>query len=176
MAGISSGDGGAAEVGTQVRGSSEFAAPDRARSHLAVVGNSPLGHRTGEVVASADPDRNQRVRHVRNRVEDLITCVGHGRVYEAIEEFYDPDVCLSPGAMAPMFCLDPRIARDDGAHRDMVWERFSADGVGVNGDTSFVECELEFSVANGRRFTTRYVAIAQWRDGKIVRESLQAVS
>lgn len=117
----------------------------------------------------------ERSRHLRRRVHDLIDCVADGRIYEAISEFYDPDVRLSAGAMAPMFCLDSRLGFDAEARRGVVWDRFSAEGVGVNGDTSFIECELEFSGANGKRFATRYVAIAQWCDGKIVRESLQVV-
>jgi hypothetical protein len=124
----------------------------------------------------AQPESAQgRADYVRKRVADMIECVSAGRVYEAIEEFYAPNVHVSPGAMAPMFCLDPQLERGYGERREIVWERFSADGVGINFDTSFIECELEFSAANSRRFTSRYVAIAQWCDGKIARESLQFV-
>jgi hypothetical protein len=42
----------------------------------------------------------------------------------------------------------------------------------VNGDTSFIECSLDFVATKGDRLRVKQVAIAQWREAKIIKEYL----
>lgn len=107
------------------------------------------------------------------RVERLIESVREGRIYHAVGEFYAPDVELGRGALAPMFGFESSSGRNfRGRYADAEWLRFRVHGVGVNGDTSFIECSLDFVTRCGEPFSVKQVAIAQWRDGKIVKECL----
>ena len=117
--------------------------------------------------------REQTARAVTARAQRLIALVCEGRISDAVQGFYAPDVELGRAALAPMFRLDAEAAmRWSRRDVDAQWRRFSVDGVGVNGDTSFIECDLEFVSAEGDRFRQQHVAVAQWRDGLIVRECL----
>ena len=107
------------------------------------------------------------------RVERLIQCVRDGKIYQAVGEFYAHDVELGRGALAPMFGLETAGGRKfRSRNEDAEWVGFRVHGVGVNGDTSFIECSLDFLMECGERFSVKQVSIAQWRDGKIVKECL----
>lgn len=136
----------------------------------------------GDPFMVSSPTRAEIARAVRARVGHLIEFVRAGRIFDAIEEFYAPDVELSRGALAPMFGFESRAGRKwVHTHADAEWRSFRVRGVGVNGDTSFIESSLDFVSArpgglkasgNRDRFTMNQVAVAQWRDGKIVKECL----
>ena len=127
----------------------------------------------GDPFMVSSPTRARTASAVGSRVGRLIEYVRDGRVYDAIGEFYAPDAELGPAARAPMFGLETREGRRWAlANPDAMWRNFWVRGVGVNGDTSFVECSLEFESADGARFSMHQVAVAQWREGKIVKECL----
>lgn len=127
----------------------------------------------GDPFMVSSPTRARTANAVGARVGRLIEYIGRGRVYEAIGEFYAPDVELGSAAMAPMYGLETREGRRWAlANPEAVWRNFWVRGVGVNGDTSFVECSLEFESEDGNRFSMHQVAVAQWREGKIFKECL----
>lgn len=127
----------------------------------------------GDPFMVSSPTRARIANAVEVRVGRLIEYVRHGRVYDAIGEFYASDVELGQSALAPMFGLETPEGRSWGlANPDAEWRNFWVRGVGVNGDTSFVECSLDFATAAGDCFSMHQVAVAQWRDGKIVKECL----
>ncbi len=128
---------------------------------------------TGDPFMVSSPTYAETAAAVRARVGRLIEFVCEGRIFDAVGEFYAADVELGRGALAPMFGLETRAGRRwVRANADAEWRSFRVRGFGVNGDTSFIECSLDFVSADGDRFTIDQVAIAQWRDGKIVRECL----
>ena len=120
--------------------------------------------------------REQTADAVWARVGRLIDCVRKGHIFDAVEEFYAEEVEVGRGALAPMFGFwsGPGNRAHRGKHRgvDAEWRGFHVHGVGVNGDTSFIECSLDFATFGGESFTVNQVAVAQWRDGKIVKECL----
>jgi hypothetical protein len=121
----------------------------------------------------SSPTRVRTANAVGARVGRLIDYVRQGRVYDAIGEFYAPDVELGRAAMAPMFGLETREGRAWAtANPGAEWRNFRVRGVGVNGDTSFVECSLEFVSTVGERYAMHQVAVAQWCEGKIIKECL----
>jgi hypothetical protein len=155
----------------------------------------------GDRFMVSSPTRAETASAVRARVGHLIDYVRSGRIFDAIEEFYAPDVELGREAMAPMFGFGSGAGRRwVGANQDAEWRSFRVRGFGVNGDTSFIECSLDFvsrttvsrteifrgavsrsaipensiSRISGKRnrFTMNQVAVAQWCDGKIVKECL----
>lgn len=107
---------------------------------------------------------------VRDRVNQLVAYVEAGRVFEAIREFYADGVAMEPGTQPPMFGLEAHDHRDGLLAAVTEWRGFRIKGLGVNGDTSFVECALDFESADGSTVSMDQVAVATWRDGKIIRE------
>lgn len=130
----------------------------------------------GDPFMVSSPTRAETASAVRARVGHLIEYVRDGRIFDAIEEFYAADVDLGRGALAPMFGFETWTGRRWlRANADAEWRSFRVRGVGVNGDTSFIEASLDFvSGMSGKRdrFSMSQVAVAQWRDGKIVKECL----
>jgi len=110
---------------------------------------------------------------VLGRVRGLVGLAQRGRVLEAIREFYAPSLIRSVEAMPPMFALLTRAAHPESASPN-ARPGYVVEGVGVNGDTSFIEWGREIgSSATGRRRVAR-VAVARWHDGRIVHESLMS--
>ncbi len=135
--------------------------------------SAPTLPKNGDPLLVSAETREETARRVAARVAALIETIESGRIYQAVENFYAADVALGRGALAPMFGLDaPAARRFMKRHVDAEWCGFGVHGVGVNGDTSFIECTLEFSARGGERIRVEQVAVAQWRDGLIVRECL----
>jgi hypothetical protein len=107
---------------------------------------------------------------VRDRVTQLVEYVEAGRVFEAIREFYAAEVAMQGNAQPPMFGLDAHGRRDGLLAAVTEWRGFRIKGLGVNGDTSFVECALDFESEDGSTVSMDQVAVATWRNGKIIRE------
>ncbi|MCP5044556.1 MAG: hypothetical protein GY944_26295 [bacterium] len=127
----------------------------------------------GDPLMVSSVSRAKTAQAVAARVHGLIETVHEGRILDAVEEFYAPDVELGRGALAPMFGLEACAGRHWlRRNLDAEWRSFRVRGTGVNGDTSFIECALEFVAASGERFAQDQVAVAQWCDGRIVKECL----
>lgn len=153
-----------------------------AEPHLALVQGPThrseiAGPSSGDPLMVSSSMRARTADAVWARVERLIECVLAGDLYQAVDEFYAPDVELGRGALAPMFGLE--TAAGHNFHRrnaDAEWRGFQIQGVGVNGDTSFIECSLDFVTTKGDRLRVKQVAIAQWREAKIIKEYLIPMS
>ena len=125
----------------------------------------------GDLQMVSSSTRARAAKAVRERVGRLIERIHRGQLIRAIREFYAPDVEVGLGAMVPMCGLGTRAGRRwSSANPDAEWRRFQVQGVGVNGDTSFVECILEFGLPNGSVHRVEQVVVSQWRDGLIVKE------
>jgi hypothetical protein len=127
----------------------------------------------GDPLMVSSSSRAETASGVARRVKLLVKAVGEGRIIDAVDEFYASDVELGRGALAPLFGLETRAGRSwAAANADAEWSKFRVHGVGVNGDTSFIECALTFVSQHAQPLTMHQVAVAQWRDGKIVKECL----
>lgn len=110
-------------------------------------------------------------REVEARVAELLATLERGHVYNAVTRFYAADVKLGRGAVAPMFGLAlPAARRFLRRHPDIDWRGLEVEGVGINGDTSFIECTLLFEAPDGELLRLPQVVVAQWHAGRIVRE------
>ncbi|MDP6981322.1 MAG: hypothetical protein QF570_22400 [Myxococcota bacterium] len=128
---------------------------------------------SGDPLMVSSATRHEVARVVAARVAALIEAVEAGRIFDAVTTFYASDVALGRGALAPMFGFEIPAARGFlRRHVDAEWCGFEVRGVGVNGDTSFIECTLEFCARSEERLHVDQVAVAQWENGKIVRECL----
>jgi len=108
---------------------------------------------------------------LRRRVEDLQQYIATGRILPAMHEFYAPDVVMQENLAPPCVGLAANIERE----RQFVaavkeWKAFRVLSLAVEGDTSFVETELEFVLQDGTAVRQAQVSRARWRDGRIVDE------
>jgi hypothetical protein len=127
----------------------------------------------GDPIMVSSASRARAASETRARVGRLIDCIQEGRLIEAVRDFYAPSAETSTSAMVPMYGLETRAGRGwSSAHPDAEWRSFEVKGIGVNGDTSFIECVLVFEASDGNVFSMEQVAVAQWRDGLIVKECL----
>ena len=131
------------------------------------------GPSSGDPLMVSSSMRARTANAVWARVERLIECVRAGEICQAVDEFYAPTVELGRDALAPMFGLENAAGRNFyRRNAGAQWLGFQVQGVGVNGDTSFIECGLDFVTTKGDRLRVNQVAIAQWREAKIIKEYL----
>jgi ketosteroid isomerase-like protein len=104
-------------------------------------------------------------------VHELIDYIRTGRIIEAMNEFYAPDVKMRENANPPIVGLAANIEREKQFLSQVKqWKSFEVLAVAVEGDVSFIENRLEFTHASGADVKIEQVSVARWRDGKIVEE------
>jgi hypothetical protein len=94
-----------------------------------------------------------------------------GKVFEALERFYDKDVVMQENSDEPCCGLAQNIEREK-QFFTMV-EAFHGAKVtsqGVGDDVSFSEWENDVTFKGAPRATSHQVSVRRWKDGKIVHE------
>ena len=110
---------------------------------------------------------------LRDRVEGLLDYIRAGRILEAMEEFYAPDVAMRENANPPTVGLAENIERERQFLAQVrEWRAFDVRAVGVDEarGVTLVENRVEFVATSGATVTIEQVSVARWRDGKIVEE------
>jgi len=94
-----------------------------------------------------------------------------GKAMEAFEELYADDVVMQENNE------EPRIGKDVNRKAELDFFASVAEFHGakvlasaVNGDVSFCEVWMDFTLKNGYRATMSQVAVRRWKDGKIANE------
>ncbi len=90
---------------------------------------------------------------------------------EAMEEFYAPDVVMEEPAYGKTVGLPANLERE----RTFVasvreFKGFEARNVGVGENVSFYENVMDWVDVDGNAIHVEQISVAEWRDGKIVRE------
>lgn len=129
-----------------------------------------MGLGANQVTADQQTADRATAEDVRNRVTQLVEYVEGGRIFEAIREFYADEVVMQGDTQPPMFGLEAHRQHHGLPKAVTEWQGFRIKGLGVNGDISFVECALDFEAVDGTKLSLDQVAVARWRDGKIVSE------
>jgi len=112
--------------------------------------------------ARENADWEQSADQVRSRATELAGLLASGCRDDRIAEFYAPEIAPDRGAWPVLLW-------------GVGWKELIVKGIGVNGDTSFIECRIRYTDRRGRRVEVDRVAVAQWRDDRIVRECLLPV-
>lgn len=108
---------------------------------------------------------------VRDRATALIEYIQTGRILEAMTEFYAPDVQMQENAKPPTLGLAANIEREKQFLAYVKeWKGFTVRALATDGDVSFMECAADFLAVDGKDVHMEQVAVARWRDGKIVHE------
>ena len=117
-------------------------------------------------------DRSTKTANNTNvRIDELIRYIQNGRILDAMNEFYAPDVRMQENGNAPTVGLAANIERERQFLAGVKeWKAFDVLSKAVSSDVSFVENRLEFVAANGTTVRMQQVSVARWRDGQIVDE------
>jgi ketosteroid isomerase-like protein len=105
------------------------------------------------------------------RIHDLLEHIGNGRIMDAMREFYADDVVMEEPAYGRTIGLKANLEREQ-RFVDSVKEfkSFQADKVAVGDGVSFYENVMDWIDASGKEIHVEQVAVARWRNGKIVHE------
>jgi len=108
---------------------------------------------------------------IHERLESLIDHIQNGKIMEAMHEFYDASVVMEEPAYGKTIGLAANLEREQ-AFIDSVkqWEGFEVTAIGVGGDVSFYEHTMDWVTTDGLAVHVEQVALARWKDGKIVHE------
>ncbi len=108
---------------------------------------------------------------VRDRVQELIQYIKLGHIIEAMHEFYDKDVKMQENANPPTVGLPANIEREKQFLKGVKeWKGSTVKAIAVEGNVSFVEWVFDWISVDGNPVHLEQVAVAKWRDGKIVHE------
>ncbi len=116
------------------------------------------------MTVAASVNRGERLQH-------LIQYIEAGRFLEAMNEFYAEDVQMQENGNPPTIGLRANIEQAR-QFLDSVkeWKTVEVKASVVWGDVSFYETVLDWVTTAGSPVRLEQVAVARWRDGKIVHE------
>jgi ketosteroid isomerase-like protein len=105
------------------------------------------------------------------RAQALVEYVTAGRILDAMQEFYAPDVVMQDNNNPPCVGKDANIEREKGflSYVQEIHENV-ATAVIANGDQAAVHYILDFTGVDGKRMRLDQVALQTWRNGYIVNE------
>ncbi len=109
--------------------------------------------------------------NITERVNALQEYIKTGRVLEAMNEFYAPDVAMQENANPPTVGLAANIEREKQFLAQVkVWKGYTVKAVAAAADSSLVESVIEFTNQQDQPVRLEQVASQRWRNGKIVHE------
>lgn len=104
------------------------------------------------------------------RIHDLLDYVRQGKIIEAMQEFYAEGVEMVEPAHS---CtgLAENIEREKQFVASVAeFRAFETPAIAIDGDTSIYENVMEWTDTDGNEIRVEQVAVARWKDGKIVHE------
>ncbi len=108
---------------------------------------------------------------VEERLQDLIKHIAEGRILEAMNKFYAADVAMQENGAPPTVGLWANIEREKQFLKGVKeWKGFAVKAMGVGPQVTFYEAVFDFIATSGAPVHFEQVAVAKWRDGKIVHE------
>ena len=109
--------------------------------------------------------------NLQQRLHDLLGHIGQGKIIEAMNEFYDKDTVMQDNANPPTKGLAANIEREKQFMSDVKeWKGFNVSASGVGDNVTFYECDMDFIATNGQPVHLDQIAVAQWKNGKILHE------
>jgi len=109
--------------------------------------------------------------NLQQRLNDLFGYISQGKFVEAINEFYDKDTVMQDNANPPTKGQAANAEREKQFLSGVKeWKGFNVTASGVGDNVTFYECSLDFIATNGQPVHMEQVAVAKWKNGKIVHE------
>jgi len=105
------------------------------------------------------------------RIDELLGYVREGRIMDAIREFYAEDVVMEEPMYGKTVGLAANLEREQ-KFVDSVKEfkGFTADKIAATDEVSFYENVMDWVDVSGAEMHIEQVAVATWKNGKIVHE------
>ncbi len=104
------------------------------------------------------------------RLKELLEYVAQGKILDAMEEFYADEVVMTE----PAHATDGKAANIERERQFVAsvkeFKNFEVKAMAIDGDVSFYECLMEWVSTEGQEISVEQVAVAKWKDGKIVHE------
>jgi ketosteroid isomerase-like protein len=109
--------------------------------------------------------------NLRQRLNDLFGYIRQGKIIEAMNEFYAKDTKMQENAHPPTVGLAANIEREKQFMSGVKeWKGFSVTASGVGDDVTFYESNVDFIATSGQPVHMEQVAVARWKNGKILHE------
>jgi ketosteroid isomerase-like protein len=109
--------------------------------------------------------------NLQQRLKDLFGYIHQGKIIEAMNEFYATDTKMQENAHPPTVGLEANIEREKQFMSGVKeWKGFTVTAHGVGNDVTFYESTVDFIATNGQSVHMEQVAVARWKNGKIVHE------
>ena len=109
--------------------------------------------------------------NLQQRLNDLFGYVRQGKIIEAIQEFYDRDAAMQENDSPPTVGQAANVEREKQFMSGVKeWKGFNVTASAVGDNVTFYECTLDFIATSGQPVHMEQVAVAKWRNGKIVHE------
>jgi ketosteroid isomerase-like protein len=105
------------------------------------------------------------------RIHELLDYVQQGRIMDAMNEFYAEDVVMEEPLHGTTVGLAANLAREEQFLASVKeFRNFEAKNVGVGDNASLYEAVMDWTDVDGNEFHVEQTAVAEWKDGQIVRE------
>ncbi len=102
---------------------------------------------------------------------DLLALLAAGKATEAFAKYYAKDVVMGENEHPPTVGFQANLARERAAYATISrFDEFTVLAHGSGPDHSFYESISRYADNAGKPHRIRQVAIARWRDGRIVDE------
>jgi len=109
--------------------------------------------------------------NLQQRLNDLFGYIRQGKIIEAMNEFYDKDTVMQENANPPTKGLGTNIEREKQFMSGVKeWKGFTVTASGVGDNATFYESTGDFVTTGGVPVHLEQVAVAKWKNGKIVHE------
>ena len=105
------------------------------------------------------------------RIHQLLDYIREGRIMDAMHEFYSEDVIMEEPAYGKTVGLPANLEREQGFVDSVkAFRNFQAANVTVGENISYYENVMDWTDQNDNDIHAEQVVVAEWKDGKIVRE------
>ena len=108
---------------------------------------------------------------IRSNVQAVIDGIQKGEILETFERFYGDDVVMSENGAGERVGKAANREYEEAFVSGVDFHGAEVGAVLVDGDRAAVEWAFDFTPKGGERVTQRQVAVQEWRDGKVVRET-----
>lgn len=108
---------------------------------------------------------------LQDRLENLFSYIGAGRILDAINEFYAEEAVMQENN------LPPTVGREVNWEREKQflstvkeWQRFDVLAKAIGEGVTFYETVMDWVTTDGTPVHVEQVVVAKWVDGKIIHE------
>lgn len=113
----------------------------------------------------------EQPRSVRESVDELVAMLREGRVMEAFERFYHPDVAMQERCAMPTLGKDANRRREEQFLANMLeFRRLEHLGTTYGDNVTTTEWHYDFTHREWGACNFFQVAVQHWQDGLIVKE------